>query len=259
MSRNEIASCATWGGIARVRRRNDQHPQYHIIPFRCGRAECEICRNIKRKRIMRRIKAADWPKRIVMWTITTDPKILTAAQALKTMNHRWHLLCRNLLREYPGIKFFRVMEFTESGLPHLHIIFNHRVEWRVLQGLVTQQDFGKVLHFLELPQGQAFAYVTKYMTKGLAAYQLARDNHIRMWSASMKFLPRVYYFDGQTEFSIVWTGRLNEKLDSVLDLCNVYDTGKRAPPLTSYDFTKPFSFPDEPNRDASDACGRPAR
>lgn len=207
---------------------------------------------------MKRIKAADWPKRIVMWTITTDPKILSASEALKTMNHRWHLLCRNLLREYPGIKFFRVMEFTKSGLPHLHIMFNRRVEWRVLQRLVIQQAFGKVLNFLVLPRGDAFSYMTKYITKGLAEYQRSRENHIRTWSASIRFLPRVSYFDGQIEYDIVWTGKLDEKLDSVLELCNKYDTGKRDPPLTSVDFTESWSFPDEDNQDAADACGRPA-
>ena len=208
---------------------------------------------------MKRIKAADWPKRLVMWTITTDPKILTASQAVKTMNHRWHKLCRNLLREYPGIKFFRVMEFTQSGLPHLHVMFNRRVEWRVLHHLVQQQDFGTVLNFKELPQGEAFSYMTKYITKGLAEFQQARTNKVRVWSASVRFLPVATYFDGQTEYAIVWTGRLGENLDSVLDLCIRYDTGKRDPPLTSIDFTEPWSFPDEPNRDAADACGRPGR
>lgn len=205
---------------------------------------------------MKRIQAADWPKRIVMWTITTDPKILSPAQALKTMNHRWHLLCRNLLRLYPGIKFFRVMEFTQSGLPHLHIMFNRRVEWRVLQSLVIQQDFGKVLHFLVLPRGEAFSYMTKYITKGLAEYQYARENHVRVWSASIRFLPRVSYFDGQVEYDIVWTGKLDEKLDSVLELCTRYDTGKRDPPLTSIDFTEPWSFPVSSVHKSSGYCGR---
>lgn len=208
---------------------------------------------------MKRIKSADWPKRLVMWTITTDPKILSPAQAVKTMNHRWHKLCRNLLREYPGIKFFRVMEFTQSGLPHLHVMFNRRVEWRVLHRLVQQQDFGTVLNFVELPQGQAFSYMTKYITKGLAEFQQARLNKVRIWSASVRFLPVATYFDGQTEYAIVWTGRLGENLDSVLDLCMKYDTGKRDPPLTSVDFTEPWSFPDEDNQDAADACGRPGR
>lgn len=179
---------------------------------------------------MRRLEAAEWPQRIVFWTITTDPKVLSPDEALKTMNHRWHKLCRNLLREYPGIKFFRVLEFTESGLPHLHVMFNRRVEWKLLQRIVQQQSFGKVLHFKVLPRSVAFGYLTKYITKGLANYQVSREHHIRMWSASMRFLPAVYYFDGQTEYAIVWTGRLNENLETVLDLCKRHDSGERAPP-----------------------------
>lgn len=230
MPNKDLPACASHGGIARVVFRNAPRVQYHLVPFRCGKPECEVCRNIKRKRIMRRMEAAEWPKRIVMWTITTDPKILSAAEALKTMNYRWHKLCRNLLRHYPHIKFFRVLEFTDSGLPHLHVMFNRRVEWRVLHQLVQQQDFGTVLNFKELPRSVAFGYLLKYITKGLSEFRLAKENHVRVWSASMKFLPSVYYFDGHLEYDIVWVGRLNEKLQDTVDLCNKYDTGERAPP-----------------------------
>lgn len=229
----DLASCASHGGIARVVFRNAPRVQYHIVPFRCGRADCEVCRNIKRKRIMRRLEAAEWPSRIVFWTITTDPKILSASEALKTINHRWHKLCRNLLRQYPGIKFFRVLEFTQSGLPHLHVMFNCRVEWKLLQRIVQEQGFGKVLHFKVLPRSVAFGYLTKYITKGLANYKLTREQHIRVWSASMKFLPSVYYFDGHLEYDIVWIGRLNDNLESVLDLCQRHAPDRRAPPSSS--------------------------
>lgn len=238
--------------------RNAPRVQYHIVPFRCGKAECEICRNIKRKRIMKRLEAADWPNRIVFWTITTDPKILSASEALKTMNYRWHKLCRNLLRQYPGIKFFRVMEFTESGLPHLHVMFNQRVEWKLLQRIVQAQGFGEVLHFKVLPRSVAFGYLTKYLTKGLANYDLSRENHIRTWSASMKFLPSVYYFDGHIEYDIVWTGRLNENLESILDLCNKYDTGERAPPVASQASPQSTSVPISSDHRTVGLCVRPA-
>lgn len=258
MPLNNLPGCASYGGIARVVFRNSLRVEHHIVPFRCGKPECEICRNIKRKRIMRRLEAAEWPQTIVMWTITTDPKVLSPGEALKTMNHRWHKLCRNLLREYPGIKFFRVMEFTESGLPHLHVMFNRRVEWKLLQRLVQAQEFGKVLNFKVLPRSVAFGYLTKYITKGLAAYPLSRENHIRCWSASMKFLPSVYYFDGQTEYSIVWTGRLNEDLESVLDLCNKHDSGERAPPDQKGHIAKGTCVPASSVHRQVGLCVRPA-
>lgn len=165
-----------------------------------------------------------------MWTITTDPKVLDPGTALKTITHRWHLLCRNLLRLYPGIKFFRVLEFTQSGLPHIHVIFNKRVEWRLLQSMVMAQQFGKVLHFKVLPRDQAFSYLTKYMTKALGDYELARQLRSRAWSASVAFLPRVTYFDGATEYDLIYSARLGSRLDRVLHDCEVHSMDERSPP-----------------------------
>lgn len=207
-----------------------KHPDYYIIPFRCGKPNCPICRNIKRKRLMRRLQSATWPKRIVLWTITTDPGTLDPAEAIKTINHRWHLVCRNLLRHYPGMKFFRVLEFTKSGLPHLHIIFNKRIEWRVLQEMVISQQFGRVLNFTVLPRDQAMHYLTKYLTKALANYQLSRQLHIRSWSASIRFLPVAHYFSDAIEFSIIYVDRLSMRLDRVLHDAMIHRLDEHVPP-----------------------------
>lgn len=216
MPHSDLTSCAKWGGVARVAPRGGASPSYRIIPFRCGRLSCPVCRNIRRKRIIRRLEVASWPKQIVFWTITTDPKVMSSADALATINRRWHLLCRELLRRYPGIKFFRVLEFTESGLPHLHVIFNKRVSWHWLQSWVIHHQFGEVLHFKKLPRGEAFAYLTKYLTKALLEYEQARLHHVRAWSASVRFLPVVHYFSDDVEFQIVYSDHLGFRLDRML-------------------------------------------
>lgn len=230
---SHLASCATHGGITRVKWSHHSKPEYNFVLFRCGKPECEQCRNIKRARLVRRLRAAQWPKRIVFWTITTDPNILSPGEALQTLTHRWHLLCRNLIRVYPGVQFFRVLEFTESGLPHLHVIFSKRIEWRVLQQLVTAQSFGRVLHFKELPASVAFSYLTKYLTKALAAYDYNREHHRRAWSASVRFLPRASYYDGAVEYDLIYQGRLGDRIEWLLRICKMHAQDKRGPPLTS--------------------------
>lgn len=165
---------------------------------------------------MRRLEACAWPKQIVFWTITTDPKILSAPDALATINQRWHKLCRELLRSYPGIKFFRVLEFTASGLPHLHVIFNKRVSWHWLQSQVMHQQFGQVLHFKILPRDQALVYLTKYLTKAIGEYKQARLLHVRTWSASVRFLPTIHYFEDGIEYQIVYQDHLGFRLEAML-------------------------------------------
>jgi hypothetical protein len=216
MPYNNLYSCATRGGIAAIRYPGQKRPSYKLIRFRCGRLDCPVCRNIKRKRLIRRLHAAAFPKIITFWTITTDPKVLDPQTATETINHRWHQVCRNLLRAYPGIKYFRVLEFTRSGLPHLHVIFDRYVDWSLLQSMLINKLFGEVLHFKRIPRDQAFAYLTKYLSKALDHFQLARDLHLRTWSCSLHFLPSVHYFNGHAEFKIIVTDWLGPGLEALL-------------------------------------------
>jgi hypothetical protein len=222
MSYNPLASCAQRAGIARIVHPGSKHPVYKLIPFRCGKSSCPICRNIKRKRLLRRLKAASWPKDIVMWTITTDPKLLSSAEAISTISRRWHLVSRELLRHYPGLKYFKVLEFTKSGLPHFHVMFDHRVSWHLFQNILIQHNFGQVLHFLRLPRDQALSYLTKYVTKSLESYEDLKRTRLRSWTASLRFIPKVSYFQDGVEFQIVYDDHLGFRLESMLHYYQLY-------------------------------------
>jgi hypothetical protein len=176
---------------------------------------------------MRRLRATRWPKQLVFWTITTDPGILSPEEALQTMARRWHLVCRNLLRHYPHLRFFKVLEFTQSGLPHFHVIFDRWVSWHVLHDCLTHEKFGRVLHFKTMPRDAALSYLTKYITKALGSFQLAHDLHIRFWSASVRFLPLVTWFQHGTEFQIVWEDHLGFRLEDTLKYYQDFALGER--------------------------------
>lgn len=222
MNYNTLPSCSTRGGVARIVRPGASRPTYKLIPFRCGKMSCPVCRNIKRKRLVRRLKAAHWPSMIYFWTITTDPGVLSADEALRTLARRWHLVCRNLQREYPDICFFRVLEFTQSGLPHMHVMFNRFVSWHTFQRILMQQSFGRVLHVKQMPRDPALAYLTKYITKSLCSYQKARELHVRSWSASLRFIPHVSWFQDGTEFQIVYDDHLGFRLERMLHYYQLY-------------------------------------
>jgi len=138
-----------------------------------------------------------------MWTITTDPKILTAQDALKTFNKRWHTVHRSLQRIAPGIKYFRVIELTKSGLPHMHIICDRFVPWHRFQTILRANQFGSVLHFSRIPQKVLFGYVTKYLSKTLGEIPNLPYKLFRVWSASIGFLPAITYHDPDGKFNVI--------------------------------------------------------
>ena len=204
---NDIPACSSRYGIARVKNTAFPRGTFKVIPFHCGKLTCPICRARKRRKLLKRLSLANWSPRVALWTITTDPGVLSPADALSSMNQRWHRVCRFLHRRYPGIRFFRVTEFTQSGLPHMHVLFDRFVDWGWFQSILVAHQFGRVLHFKTLPRHQALVYMTKYITKAFGTHQAARDAGIRMWSASLRFLPAIHYFQDGTEFKIIFTSR----------------------------------------------------
>jgi hypothetical protein len=217
MSINNIPSCARYAGIYRMRTNQNPTGKHVFIPFRCGRSDCPICSHIKRRRLIRRLKSARWPDKVVMWTITTDPSILSSDEALKSLSVRWHRVCRTLLRQYPDLKYFRVLEFTQSGLPHLHVLFDRYVDWHDFRRVLMHHCFGKVLHFTTIPKDSGFSYLTKYLTKSIHQSPYMRQLHLRSWSASLHFIPMVKYFQDGTEFDILWIGRVNSLAERMME------------------------------------------
>lgn len=82
----------------------------------------------------------------------------------------WDRLRRSLVREFPGLQFFRAVELQERGVIHLHVIVwspGRRVTAPAVQPFALAAGFGcnvKVTHAGE--DVTRFArYVTKYVTK----------------------------------------------------------------------------------------------
>lgn len=152
---------------------------------------------------MRRLHLADWPDTVYLWTITTDPKVIDKDEALRTLNKRWHTVHRSLQRLSPGIRYFRVIELTKSGLPHMHVIFDRFIPWHRFQSYLVANQFGEVLHFKRVPQKVLFGYVTKYVSKTLTDLPTLPYKLFRIWSASTKFLPSITYHDPDGQFEVV--------------------------------------------------------
>jgi hypothetical protein len=161
---------------------------YVCFPLTCGRSTCPACARRLRKRLAARLRASLTGRTAFLWTITTDPSVLDKAEALRTINKRWHVVHRSLTRLCPGLTYFRVIEFTRSGLPHIHLVTPRFLPWKQVQKFVTASGFGRILHVRPLPTETAIHYVAKYTMKALYTNESPRLDGLRLWAATVGFL-----------------------------------------------------------------------
>jgi hypothetical protein len=217
MSSNSLPSCVKKAGIFKVTSPSQPKPRLALVPFRCGRSDCPVCAKIKKSRLLKRLMLAEFPKVVYMWTVTTDPKTIDPTEALKTIAVRWHNVLRSLSRIYPDLKYFKVIEFTKSGLPHIHIMFNQYVDWNLFRTILVRHYFGQVLHYLPVERNRCFHYLAKYLTKTFETFGYLSANRIRPWSASLHLLPSLTYYTEGTEFQLLWIGKPSPTLNAILE------------------------------------------
>jgi hypothetical protein len=167
------------------------NPQRAFVtsPLPCMRRGCPVCDKIKRGRLLRRLRKARWPRKVYMWTLTTDPSVIDPSEALTTINKRFHQLMREVHREYGHIEYFKAIEFTKSGLPHIHMLTTSRLAWRRVASLARAKRFGRILWVSRMPRKIALAYASKYATKGIRPDDPTLPQRLRLWSQSRRFLP----------------------------------------------------------------------
>lgn len=219
MSVNNLAPCARRGGIFRRWNLKTNRPEIKAVGFPCGKKTCPYCRKRRRNYLLKRLGAVPFSKNVVFWTITTDPKVLNPLDALKTMNRRWHIVHRSISRLAPNFRYFRVIEFTESGLPHMHFITDCYIDWFEFQRILIRHKFGKVLHYKLLPSSVAVRYATKYISKAVYNLEYPSDFTGRLWSSSFGLLPLITYHDSAGSWELLWIDHVG---DHLLDMEKAY-------------------------------------
>ena len=138
-----------------------------------------------------------------MWTLTTDPKRISADEALRTIAKRWHVIHRALLHYNPGFKYFKVIELTKAGFVHVHFLTNHYIPFYAFHRIVQKNLFGVKLRYDPIPRDNVIKYASKYITKTFEAVKSLLSHSIRVWTASTAFLPIVKYFDPDGDWKLV--------------------------------------------------------
>ncbi len=201
-----------------------------VVWLSCGKATCPRCQRRRRLRLVRRIQHVQWSGKVRLWTVTIDPKVLTQEEANRTMSRRWHVIHRSLLRLAPRLKYVRVLEYQQSGMPHYHFLVDVYLPWKEFQNLLTSHGLGEVLQFETVDAHRVGHYVAKYLGKGVSITQRCAPGRVRLVSGSRYFLPVLRIHDADGEWALVWVEFPNDGSFATDGICPVVWCD-RAPPM----------------------------
>lgn len=135
----------------------------------CGSYRCNRCRNPKLKRVRAAIaRIASERKLKRMATLTLDPKRLKKRDRARTdryLRNCWRKMRVSLAREFgQSVDYVGVLEFTEAGTAHLHLLLGQFIEQAWLSDAWYAVGGGEVVDIRLVDVHRVTAYLSVYLT-----------------------------------------------------------------------------------------------
>ncbi len=160
-------------------------------PNNCNSWDCESCRKKKAFSLKSRIQAGIVKQSWRLLTLTLDPKTISLADSLRRLSHLWDIFSKALRRNYPDLKYIKVIEFHKSGYPHLHIIFNKYIPKAQISKLWVSRGGGEIIDIKQIKTKQIANYISGYLShkdkKHHEHDHQFYDNSLRRFSFSRNF------------------------------------------------------------------------
>lgn len=120
-----------------------------------------------------RVAASGCPERFL--TLTCDPRqYSTPESALLALHGAWNIALKRLRRmpRYKGIEFFAVVERTEAGWPHFHVLIRGPyIPHALLSSFMAELALSPVVDIRRIKGvREAVRYVAKYIAKAPARF-----------------------------------------------------------------------------------------
>jgi len=134
-------------------------------------------------------------------TLTIRPRE-SLPEALLHINQAWNRLRLKVTRKVGKVKYLKVIEpHGAQNMPHFHVLLDKYLPAAWMNQAVVQAGFGPIWKIKFVRNDQIYAYITKYLTKGitsdsfLSALLLLRSRrysfsqHLIPYSASTRLHP----------------------------------------------------------------------
>lgn len=171
--------------------------------LKCRSWSCQHCQPHRRRQLMAQA-AAGAPQRFI--TLTIDPSAGGDQESrLKLLSHAWKVIIKRLRREHPhaDIEYMAVVEQTEAGEPHLHILARcPYIPQRVLSNWMRELAHSPIVDIRRVTGvRQAVRYVAKYIAKAPAQFGAAK----RYWQSRHYAPEDPEYKKGKEPIENPWT------------------------------------------------------
>lgn len=159
-----------------------------LQPLYCRKWTCKTCRVFLKIHVQALARAGK-PDRHMVLTVRPDPD--RTPEAFRTwLVARFAALVREIRKIAPDFAYFRVIELTKSGTPHLHCLTRGRYfSQRWLKQTWTRLTGSWNVHLSAIRnRSGGINEVTKYITNSFQRLA-AQGSHIRVYSCSRDWLP----------------------------------------------------------------------
>jgi hypothetical protein len=183
-----------------VRGRAPNSPETHFHRVNCKCWNCAYCAPRKAKRYKRaiRITAEKLPLQRLL-TLTLDPRKIEG-DPVRYVNQSFAMLRVYLGRKYgTAIQYIRVLEFHQSGMPHLHILINKYIPQAWIQSAWEAVGGGRMVDIRYVDVHRVSRYLSKYLTKELLMSAPLRTRRVPLSAKGVEILtnvrPRAFKLD----------------------------------------------------------------
>jgi len=172
----------------------------------CGAWSCSYCgpRKARTARAAIRSVAEGLGLRYFL-TLTLDPKNLPGGRvdskiAVSHLRECFNKFRIYLKREY-GVppSYICVLEFTQAGLPHLHILFDRYIPQRWISNVWARLGGGRIVFIKQVTVANVSRYLSKYLTKELLLSAPKGTRRITT-ARSIKLFPK---FIGEIQWGLI--------------------------------------------------------
>lgn len=148
-----------------VRGKNENNAGNRILKLPCNQWKCPVCGPKKAFKLRKRLKKATFSSSKYFITLTLKINNDSLKENTVLINKAWDIALKRIRRIHPFIKYFKVLEYTKKGMPHLHIITDVRLTKKYLKTIwydITKTSF--IVDIGKLRQ-KSYNYVLKYALK----------------------------------------------------------------------------------------------
>lgn len=155
--------------------------QVQVNPILCDTWACGLCGPKRAAWLKREVHKALFGYRLkYFWTLTVSTRRCTAAESFKVITAAWNTLRTNLKRDYGPFSYIWVMEATQQGYAHLHLLTSLDITQKELKRRWYHATGGSHQAKADrMATDRASNYLTKYLAK--ESHERRKQGNDTLW------------------------------------------------------------------------------